>query len=231
MIPELKRLLPKMQQCELFHFFSLEELVQLFNNITVEIDRIPKGKLYAQRGKPLESLMVLLEGELSADMLNIEGQVLKVENLKAPSPVAAGLLFASQNFLPVQLTALHPSTIVKIPKESLLFLAGQEPRILDKLLSDAGNKIHFLAEKLKFLQINTIEKKLCTYIWEQKNLQNSNTIELPYTIQTLSELFGIPRPSLSRSLGLLVDEGIITREGKEIKIVEIEKLFERCLLE
>ena len=226
---ELQEIFPKLSNCELFQHLTQKDLVHLFRELKVFTVKIPKGKLFAQRGKPLDSLMVLVEGELSADILNIEGQILKVENLKAPTLVASGLLFADQNYLPVQLTALTDSEMMKIPRSELLILAGRDSRILEKLLTDSGNRIHFLAEKIRFMQMSTIEKKLCSYLTEQRNLQKSDLVQLPYSIQSLSELFGISRPSLSRSLGGLVDEGLIKREGKMIRVLDAQLLHQRCI--
>lgn len=228
-VQEIQNLYPKIKNCDLFRHLDKEEIVSLFQGLHLNIKSVPKGKLFSQRGERLECLMVLLEGALSADILNLEGQVLKVETLQSPSLIAAGLLFADQNYLPVQLTAISPSKIMEIPREDLLILAGKDTRILEKLLTESGNKIHFLAEKLRFMQIGTIEKKLCSYIWEQSQLQRNDLIKLPYSIQGLSELFGISRPSLSRSLGLLVDEGLISKEGKYIKILQANQIHERCL--
>lgn len=224
---ELKNLYPKLGNCELFKHLSLDDMIRLFHGLKISINRIPKGKVFAQRGKVLESLMVLVEGELSADILNVEGQVLKVENLKAPTLVASGIIFAEQNYLPVQLTAMIDSTMLMLPRSELLIIAGRDTQILEKLLTDSGNRIHFLAEKIRFMQIGTIEKKLCSYLIEQQNLQQKDLISLPYSVQNLSELFGISRPSLSRSLGLLVDEGLITREGKKIRVLDIKSLYQR----
>ena len=221
---ELQKIFDKIKDTELFQHLSQEEMVPLFLGLRIEMTHIPKGKLYAQRGERLDSLMVLVEGELSADILSMEGQILKVEHLKAPTLVASGLLFADQNYLPVQLTAVMDSRMMKIPRKELLILAGRDTHILEKLLTDSGNKIHFLAERLRFMQIGSIEKKLYSYLAEQHTLQKSDLIQLPYSIQTLSELFGVSRPSLSRSLGQLVDEGLISREGKKLRIVDIQLL-------
>jgi len=79
------------------------------------------------------------------------------------------------------------------------------------------------------MQMSTIGKKLCSYIWEQYNIQAKDQISLPYSIQSLSELFGVSRPSLSRSLSLLVSEGLILRERKQIKIIDPLLLHDRCL--
>jgi CRP-like cAMP-binding protein len=43
---------------------------------------------------------------------------------------------------------------------------------------------------------------------------------------TLAEFFGITRPSLSRSIAEMVDEGIISLKGKTGKILNLGKLKE-----
>jgi len=226
---ELQKYLPQIQKCQLFEHRSLAEIQGLFSKINYRLKHHPRGKLVAQRGEELTDLIVLLQGELSADILDLSGQVLKVESLEAPTLVAAGLLFAHQNYLPVQLTATSEVTLMRIPRDTLLILAGKDPMILKKLLTDSGNKIHFLAEKLRYIKFDTIEMKLANLLLELKTRQNNSLISLPYSINALSEMFGVSRPSLSRSLGELVKEGLIEKQGKSIRILDFEGLQDRCL--
>jgi CRP-like cAMP-binding protein len=41
---------------------------------------------------------------------------------------------------------------------------------------------------------------------------------------TLAEYFGVARPSLSRSIAEMIDEGIINLKGKNGKVLDLKKL-------
>ena len=54
--------------------------------------------------------------------------------------------------------------------------------------------------------------------------QGTNNICLPYNIEELSEIFGVARPALSRSLAELVAGNILVRNGREYAIGDPDKL-------
>lgn len=55
--------------------------------------------------------------------------------------------------------------------------------------------------------------------------QNSTTITLDKSRQSIAEEFGIQKFSLMRSLAALADEGIIEIDGKNIVILKPEQLI------
>ena len=49
---------------------------------------------------------------------------------------------------------------------------------------------------------------------------NSDYIEIPISQNELSELFGVARPSLSRALREMNDDGLIIARGRKVKVVD-----------
>lgn len=218
----------KLLDCGLFSHLNEAELQRTFSRHSFSIHSHEQGKLIAQRGDEYQRLMILVKGELSAQISDGEGHTLKVESLHAPSPVAAGILFADDNHLPVNLSAENPVKIISIHRNTLLAMAGEDPQLLRTLLRDAGNRIHFLADKLRFMKFQTIRQKLCSYFLELDQRSPGELIHLPYSMETLAELFGVSRPSLSRVLGSMVENGLITRHGRAFKVEDRPTLLDNC---
>lgn len=218
----------KLLDCGLFSHLQLTELTRLFRRYPFSFRRYESGNLIAQRGDEYSSLMILVQGELSAEISDAQGHTLKVESLHAPSPVAAGILFGDDNHLPVSLTAVVDAHIISIHRDVLLKMAAEDPKLLRTLLRDAGNRIHFLADKLRFMKFHTIREKLCTYLLELDQRSPGQLLNLPYSMETLAELFGVSRPSLSRVMGNLVDQGLISRSGRSYRIKNRSALIESC---
>lgn len=171
------------------------------------------------RGDEYNSLKILLEGEVSAEIQDFSGKTIKIENLKAPDAMATGILFADDNTLPVTLVAQTKIKLISIPKSSIIMISQKNQHFLLNYFRDSGNKVVFLAEKLRLFKFKTLRQKFTGYVLSLSGKQNSDTIILPYTREKLAELFGVARPSLSRICSEMSDEGLVKLKGKTITIL------------
>jgi len=109
----------------------------------------------------------------------------------------------------------------RISRKTLLGMMRESGTFLHNFLSDMGNKIVFLADKIALFQFKTIRQKLCGYLLDLSTRQGSWSVRLPYSKQTLSELFGVTRPSLSRVFAELEFERLIASEGRMVHILDL----------
>ncbi len=78
---------------------------------------------------------------------------------------------------------------------------------------------------MEYLLLKTINGKLSKYLLEQKALNNSLTFELPMNREKTADFLNISRPSMSRELGRMRDEGIVEFYRNSIRILDEEKLI------
>lgn len=210
--------------CSLFRGMSAEELAGALARVPFLLKRHEKRALIRLQGEPYEALLILLEGTVAGEFQDAGGRVMRVETLSAPSLVASSILFARENHLPVNITALTEVRLLSLPKTSLLALCRQVPGVLERLLSDMGSRTAFLADKLRITQFATLRQKVAGYLLERSRRFGSDRVPIAGSKKTLAELFGAARPSLSRTLGELAAEGAIRLEGKAIRILDREAL-------
>lgn len=213
-----------LSRCELFRHLRALDIVSLFAALEHRVREYPKNALISLRGEEYRQLYILLKGEVAGEIQDPRGKTMKVETLRAPAPVAAAILFAENNLLPVTMRVEKDCRLLVLSKSVVMYLCREDEQFLHNFLADAGNKITFLAEKLRLSQFTTIREKLAGYILNQRDLQSSDTITLKVSKETLSEIFGVTRPSLSRVFSELQEEGIVKGEGKEITIIDQKKL-------
>jgi len=182
------------------------------------------GEILAYRGDRYTRLSVVEAGTVSARITGYDGKVLQVETFGPGDPIGAGILFASENVLPVELIAITPGTIVSIGAHALMEEFGLNQILLANFLRDAGDKIAFLAEKIRLFNFKTIRQKIAVYFLDLSSAQHTEVIRLPFGVETTAELFGVTRPALSRCLSELVREGILCREGKRFRLSDISAL-------
>ena len=209
----------------LFKGLSTSEIENIFKEINYYTKSYVNEEFVAFRGDKVESYMILLEGELVAEMQKINGKVLKIENLLPFADIAPAFLFGIENMFPIDLYAIKKSKILYIPKEELLKLLQNNKKILENTLNSFSNRTQFLSKKLWFSN-KTIEEKLATHILE--NLDKTGVWYVKKSITDLANIFGVSRPSLSRVITSLVDENILERlENGRFRLLNKESLLEK----
>ena len=113
--------------------------------------------------------------------------------------------------------------IVSIAKADFVKLLQLNSLILNNYLNTISTRAQFLSQKLKFLSFKTIKQKIAHFLLEKAGDQLT-TIELHQTQEQLAEMFGVARPSLARTLGEMVQEGLIETQRGAIKIVDKERM-------
>ena len=213
-------------RCSLFSNLSMEEVGTICSQINIGVRRYEPGAVIKLRGELYEDLLIVGRGEIVATIEDLSGKTLRVEALPAPSIVASAVFFAEHNLLPVSIAASTPTVTFSLSRKSVLWIARNYEQCLSSLLTDMGNRVVFLAEKLRMAQFATIEQKLAVYLLEQMQRQGGEEIEIRHTKQQLSEIFGVTRPALSRVFATMSDEGVLEYGPSWVRIIDKESLQE-----
>ena len=93
-------------------------------------------------------------------------------------------------------------------------------------MSLLSEKVIILNNKIKSLSLKTVKQKVVDYILQECISQKTNSIKLKGSKEDLALYLGIPRPSLSRELIKLRDEGLINFDRHAISVIDLENLEE-----
>lgn len=182
-----------------------------------------KGDVIARQGDVCKYLYLLTKGSVKTEMIAEDGNLLNIETILAPHPLAPAFLFAQNNRFPVYVTALEECELLMIPKESVMKLLATNERFLSGYMSFNAGRTQFLSNKLQLMSIKTIKGKLAQYLLEQCSSDKS-VIVLNRNQTELAEYFGVARPSLARTLSEMVGEGLIHVDKKQISILDFKGL-------
>lgn len=209
----------------LFKGFSSDEIKTLFENINYSYKSYKTEEFIAFRGDKVDAYMILVEGELVAEMQKINGKVVKIETLLPYADIAPAFVFGMDNSFPVDLYATQNSKLLYIPKAELLKLLQKNTKILENLLNSFSNRTQFLSKKIWFIN-KTIEEKLATHILE--NLDKNGLWKIKNSITDLASVFGVSRPSLSRVITQLVEDSVLDRlNTSTFKLINKEALLDK----
>lgn len=207
----------------IFNGLSEKELSALLKKIHYQKRVYKKNEIVASSDETVSSLLIILSGMVKAEMMDLTGKTIKIEDIEAPKPLAAAFLFGKENKYPVTVTAINAVEILAIPVDEFLVLLQQNKQVLKNYLNSITSRSQFLSKKLQFLSFRTIKSKMAHYI-----LQNANTelhFELNSTQQQLSELFGVTRPSLARVIREMQDEKLIEIRRRKVNLLNKKELI------
>jgi len=207
--------------CPICQNIPVHERERFLDALKIKTKTFKKGEWIAQQGDTVNALYILLKGSVKAEMFSESGTILNIETIHAPQPLAPAFLFAENNRFPVDVVALEDVEIILISKESIIKQLAQNETFLHGFMAFNSNRVHFLSERLKLLSTKTIKGKLAQYILARTS-NMCFTMDMNQT--TLAEYFGVTRPSLSRSIAEMVNEGMINIKGKHGKVLDIGKL-------
>jgi CRP-like cAMP-binding protein len=81
-----------------------------------------------------------------------------------------------------------------------------------------------LNKKIEYLSAKNIRSRVGSYLLDMYRMNRNATFIIPMKRHELADYLMMPRPSLSREMGLMRDEGIIEFDGSSIKIKNIPAL-------
>ncbi len=206
-------------QSPIFRGISSEDLQELFSKIHYQVKTYAKNEFIVMGGDICDRQLIIQKGSVKAEMTDYSGKTIKIEDLIAPQPLATAFLFGQQNRFPVTVSANTEVEMVSIPKPEFVKLLQLNTMILNNYLNTISTRAQFLSQKLKFLSFKTIKQKIAHYLLEKAG-DRLQTVEIHQSQGQLAEMFGVTRPSLARTLGEMIQEGLIETDRRYIKILD-----------
>ncbi len=213
----------ELQKCPLFKGLKIDAIASLMSDVHYQVKSYEKGQMVVFSGEQADRLLIVLTGSVKGEMVDYSGKIIKIEDIYAPMPLAIAFLFGKENVFPVSVLANEATEMLVIPKSSLLILFRNKEEILVNFLDSVSNRSQFLSGKIKFLTFQTIKGKIANYLLQSRK-NDQVAIILDKSQSELAELFGVTRPSVGRGMRELHDEKIIEAKGRNVKILNIEKL-------
>lgn len=213
--------------CPICRNLNIEDEEAFLDDLKCTTKVYPKNKLIIRQGDLCDALYMLTLGSVKTEMITENGNILGIEIIQAPHPLAPAFLFSDNNHFPVDVTTLEEVEIIKIPKAEIMRLMMTNPDFMQNYLTHNANRTQFLTNRLQLLSIKTIKGKLAHFLMEQAN-GSTESFRINRNQSELAEFFGVARPSLARSLSEMVHDGIISIKSKEYQILDMKKM--RALL-
>ena len=205
---------------------QVEEVIE---NGTSKLVTYKKGDIIFFEGDMPEKLYVLVEGKVSVCKDSASGRRMLLTDIVHPGDLFGEIyVFMEKEEYDIYALAVEHTVILEI--SSQLFFSKREKRasvdfvIMQNLLRLFAEKADALNEKVKVLGSGGIREKIVRYLC--KNQKADGSVCLYSTREEIADYLNVARPSLSREIGKMQEDGLIEIDGKVIRIKNQEKFDE-----
>ena len=164
-----------------------------------------KGDVIAMQGNACRSLYILCKGSVYAKMISEEGKEFTLDTLSAPDVLASSFIFSSEGIFPITILANSNCSLWIVNRESILKIIEADSLVLRNYLTVISDHSMFLSKRLNEFALQTLSSRIISYIEQNGIIQN---------LQEAAFILGVARPSLSRAMLQLVNQGILKKENR-----------------
>lgn len=178
-----------------------------------------KGELVYGEGNYKPAIGIVVSGKLCVKTAGDTDVTLRSLNVGETFGVSAVFSKNSEEFVS-RIYAEKDSEILFLGEELLKEIFGRFPKTAENYIRLLSSKIEFLNKKIRLLSCKTAQQEVYEFLTSNCN---ENGVVASQNMSALSSSLGIGRSSLYRCIEQLEKQNLITKNGKEIKVIYYEK--------
>lgn len=135
-------------------------------------------------------------------------------------------MFQSYGYYPTRIEAGRRCRVLFIPQQALETVFAAHAQVMRNYIGFLSGRIFFLNRKIDSYITGRTTARLATYLMDQamQDEAGAYAVKLPVGMNKLAELLCMGRASLYRAEQELTDRGLIRRVGREVRILDMERL-------
>lgn len=209
----------------LFRGVRREGLAAMMNCLQPRLQTYKNREIIAVHGRPFTGVGIVAEGTVALTRDTFSGDRIVLELIQSPDIFGEVVAFSDNPVWPVTVIAQSDCSIFFLPPEKITGncanICPAHKALIENILRIVSNKALALNRKIEHLSARHIRGKVSSYLLDQYGKAGSSRLRLPMQRQELADYLGIPRPSLSREMGFMRDEGIIEFRGRDVHLRDI----------
>jgi len=188
-----------------------------------------RGEIVSAEGDICGSIGVIEQGQIAMQKYTSSGDFATIGLLGPGDFFGEDLIFGSSNIYTFTLEAMTQSEVLFVSKETLRALLDKSPVILNNFLRILSDRVTVQNSRIALLSQKSLRHKIAFYLLELKTEQHpgsvgSVTVSLPVSKEVIAKLLAMPRPSFSRELIAMENDGLLEVKGRTIRLVDVSTL-------
>lgn len=207
----------------LFNEFDHEELARIAGGTHQK--HLAKGETLFRKGEPCNGFYMVVYGQIKLSVHAPSGAEKVIEIIGPGQSFGEAVMFLERPY-PVFSQALSDSLVVHIAKASLFGEAGHDIRMARKMLAGMSMKLHRLVNDVETYSLQSSMQRVIGFLLQNEDTDHAGQVHvsLPAGKAVIASRLNITPETFSRILHELGASGLITVQGKDIVINDMEKM-------
>ena len=209
-----------LKNCVLFS--QLEEAQRRAMRESARELSLQDGQLFFQAGDPASHFYLVLAGQIKLSKLSLQGQEKVIEIIPPGETFAEALMFAEQPVYPVNATAIGSTRLLSFESAPYLEILRNSNAACLRLMADMSRRLKHLINEIELLSLQNARYRLASYLWHRWQSAGSEEgyIELKTPKGVIASRLSITPETLSRTLHVFSEQGILSVEGQRVSILD-----------
>jgi CRP-like cAMP-binding protein len=211
-----------LQSSLLFRSIDKESLTIMLDCLKPKIRRYKQREIIVTRGQPFQGVGIIARGMVSLTKETYSGNRIVMGILGAGDIFGETVAFSNDRVWPMTVIAHEDCVSLFLPPDKITGacsnICSSHSTLIVNMLQILSNRTSMLDRKIEHLSARNIRGKISSYLLDIYSRNNDKTFTIPMKRHELADYLNIPRPSLSREMGLMRDAGMIKFDGAHITI-------------
>jgi CRP-like cAMP-binding protein len=210
----------------LFAGLTIQEITAVFGNENYYLRRYAKGSYIVHEGDKCDHLGIIVTGLVEVQAEYASGKTITIHRLQPSDTYGEAVIFSTESRFPATLFCPTECQTIVLEKGQLYTMLHTHDKIMENFLGLLSDRLLTINRRIKILSMETLRQRIAAYLLEENKRQHQNTFNLGVNREQMSRLLNVQRPSLSRELGMMKDEGLIDFTKNHFRIIDPIKLAE-----
>ena len=184
-----------------------------------------KGDVLFHAGEMAQGFHVVVFGQVKLAFTSAKGSEKVVQIIGAGQSFGEAVMFLEKPY-PLSAQTLADSLLLHIPKSAVANGITQNPRFAHKMLAGLSMRLHGLIHDVEAYSLRSSAQRVIGYLLQHEDLDKNATLHLSAGKNLIASRLNITPETFSRILHDLSSANLISVDGKDVTILDIEKLRE-----
>ena len=209
-----------LSQLPLFNELEPGELEHIAQN-TTEL-HVPRGETIFQRGDPCVGFHSVVYGRVKLAFTSSQGTEKVVEIIGPGHSFGEALMFMNKPYI-VTAQALADTMLLHVARSAVLEELERTPSFALKMLAGLSRRLHGLISDVEAYSLNSGTQRVIGYLLKETQ-HDGERVALHASKAVVASRLNVTPEHFSRILHDLAEQQLIEVKGREITILNVEKL-------
>lgn len=214
--------------CPLFEEVNGEDLKKMMECFNPVVKEYKKNEFLTLEGENYDGLGILLKGKAAVTKENAAGKRIILEIIEPGKIFGEMAAFSGKGVWPATVVAQEPCTAMFLPTDKLSGNCGKQcifhRMLITNMLKIISGKALMLDRKVEYLAMKSLRQRISTMLLEEYKRKGHLRFVLPMNRNEVADFLNVSRPSLSREMCKMRDEGIIDFHMSSVQIKDLNTL-------